>query len=38
VVQKAAGRRVTIGFWDYFRVGAPLTVIMLVIGTAWLWL
>jgi Na+/H+ antiporter NhaD/arsenite permease-like protein len=38
VVQKAAGRRVAIGFWDYFRVGAPLTVIMLVIGTAWLWL
>jgi Na+/H+ antiporter NhaD/arsenite permease-like protein len=38
VVQKAAARGVAIGFWDYFRVGAPLTVITLVIGTIWLWL
>jgi Na+/H+ antiporter NhaD/arsenite permease-like protein len=38
VVQKAAVSGVTIGFWDYFRVGAPLTVITLVIGTLWLWL
>ena len=27
---------VTIGFWDYFRVGAPLTIITLMIGTLWL--
>jgi Na+/H+ antiporter NhaD/arsenite permease-like protein len=27
-----------IGFWDHFRVGAPLTVITLAIGTLWLWL
>ena len=26
----------TIGFWDYFRVGAPLTIITLMIGTLWL--
>ena len=26
VVEKAARRGVVIGFWDYFRVGAPLTV------------
>jgi Na+/H+ antiporter NhaD/arsenite permease-like protein len=38
VVQKAAVSGVTIGFWDYFRVGAPLTIITLVIGTLWLWL
>ena len=38
VVQKAAARRVVISFWDYFRVGAPLTIITLVIGTLWMWL
>ena len=36
VVQKAAARGVVISFWDYFRVGAPLTLITLVIGTWWL--
>jgi Na+/H+ antiporter NhaD/arsenite permease-like protein len=38
VVQQAASRGVEISFWDYFRVGAPLTAITLVIGTVWLWL
>ena len=38
VVQRAAVSGVTIGFWDYFRVGAPLTIITLAIGTLWLWL
>jgi Na+/H+ antiporter NhaD/arsenite permease-like protein len=38
VVQRAAVAGVTIGFWDYFRVGAPLTLITLAIGTLWLWL
>jgi Na+/H+ antiporter NhaD/arsenite permease-like protein len=37
VVQRAAASGVRISFWDYFRVGAPLTVITLVIGTLWLW-
>ncbi len=37
VVQRAAGSGVSIGFWDYFRVGAPLTFITLGIGTLWLW-
>ena len=36
VVQKAATRGVEIGFWDYFRVGAPLTLMTLALGTAWL--
>ena len=38
VVQKPATRGVEISFWDYFRVGAPLTIITLVLGTLWLWL
>jgi Na+/H+ antiporter NhaD/arsenite permease-like protein len=38
VVQKAAGRGVTISFWDYFRVGVPLTVMTVVIGTLWMWI
>ena len=38
VVQRAAASGVAIGFWDYFRVGAPLTLITLAIGTLWLWL
>jgi Na+/H+ antiporter NhaD/arsenite permease-like protein len=38
VVQRAAGSGVAISFWDYFRVGAPLTIITLAIGTLWLWL
>jgi len=36
VVQRAAQSGVAIGFWDYFRVGAPLTLVTLAIGTAWL--
>lgn len=38
VVQKAGAAGVTIGFWDYFRVGAPLTIVTLTVGTLWLWL
>ena len=38
VVQQAAVRGVEIGFWDYFKVGAPLTLLTLLIGTLWLWL
>ncbi len=36
VVQKAASRGVSISFWEYFRVGAPLTVLTIAIGTLWL--
>ena len=36
VVEKATRRGVVIGFWDYFRVGAPLTVLTLLVGTLWL--
>jgi Na+/H+ antiporter NhaD/arsenite permease-like protein len=38
VVQRAAASRVEISFWDYFRVGAPLSIFSLAIGTLWLWL
>ena len=38
VVQRVAASGVNIGFWDYFRVGAPLTLFTLTIGTLWLWL
>jgi Na+/H+ antiporter NhaD/arsenite permease-like protein len=38
VVQRAAASRVEISFWAYFRVGAPLTICSLAIGTLWLWL
>ncbi len=36
VVEKASRRGVMIGFWDYFRIGAPLTVLTLLMGTLWL--
>src|SRR5271169_119002 len=36
VVQRAAASGVVIGLWDYFRIGAPLTIITLTIGTLWL--
>ena len=36
VVQRAEASGVTISFWDYFRVGAPLTMITLALGTFWL--
>jgi Na+/H+ antiporter NhaD/arsenite permease-like protein len=36
VVEKAARRGVVIGFWDYLRVGAPVTLLTLVLGTLWL--
>ncbi len=36
VAEKAARRGVVIGFWAHFRVGAPLTVLTLILGTVWL--
>ena len=36
VVEKAARRGVAITFRDYFRVGAPLTLLTLAFGTLWL--
>src|SRR6185437_9628768 len=36
VVEKAARRGVTIGFFAYARVGVPLTLLTLVLGAWWL--
>jgi Na+/H+ antiporter NhaD/arsenite permease-like protein len=38
VIQRASAAGVTISFWDYFKIGAPLTILTLAIGTLWLWL
>lgn len=35
VIQQASGQ-VKIGFWEYFRVGAPLAVVTILIGAAWI--
>ena len=34
VIQQAG--RVKIGFWEYFRVGAPLAVVTILMGAAWI--
>ncbi|HTT83562.1 MAG TPA: anion transporter [Rhizomicrobium sp.] len=36
VVQKAAAKDIHIGFWDYFTVGAPLTLLSIIFGAFWL--
>jgi Na+/H+ antiporter NhaD/arsenite permease-like protein len=36
VVQRARAQKVEIGFWEYSRVGAPLTVLTIGVGIFWL--
>jgi hypothetical protein len=36
VVQGARAKWVTIGFWTYFRVGAPFTLLTIALGAYWL--
>lgn len=36
VAQRAEAQGVTIAFWEYFTVGAPLTVLTIVMGAWWL--
>jgi Na+/H+ antiporter NhaD/arsenite permease-like protein len=36
IVVESAKSEVHIGFWDYFRVGAPITVLTLALGAGWL--
>jgi Na+/H+ antiporter NhaD/arsenite permease-like protein len=36
VVQRARAQNVNIGFWEYFKVGAPLTILTIGIGVLWL--
>jgi Na+/H+ antiporter NhaD/arsenite permease-like protein len=37
VVERAAAEGVHIGFREYFRVGLPVTVATLAVGSVWLW-
>ena len=36
IVIQQAKRTVEIGFWEYFRVGAPLSIVTILLGAAWL--
>jgi Na+/H+ antiporter NhaD/arsenite permease-like protein len=36
IVIQQARHKVKIGFWEYFRVGAPLTIVTLLVGAAWI--
>ena len=36
VVERARREGVPIGFWSYFRVGAPLTILTIAFGAWWL--
>jgi Na+/H+ antiporter NhaD/arsenite permease-like protein len=36
IVIESAKPETKIGFWDYFRVGLPVTILTLVVGWAWL--
>jgi len=36
VAEGAATRGARLGFWDYLKAGLPITIITIVIGTAWL--
>jgi Na+/H+ antiporter NhaD/arsenite permease-like protein len=39
IVVETAGPEIEIGFWDYFRVGLPITLTTLLVGSLWLaWL
>jgi Na+/H+ antiporter NhaD/arsenite permease-like protein len=36
IVIQQARDRVRIGFWEYFRVGAPLAIATMLVGAAWI--
>jgi Na+/H+ antiporter NhaD/arsenite permease-like protein len=36
IVLQQARRKVTIGFWEYFRVGAPLAILTILLGAFWI--
>ena len=38
VVERAATEGLTVGFRDYLRVGLPVTVLTIAIGSLWLWI
>jgi Na+/H+ antiporter NhaD/arsenite permease-like protein len=36
VAQRARSRGIEIGFWAYFRIGAPLTMLTILFGILWI--
>jgi len=36
IVLQQSRHKVAIGFWEYFRVGAPLAVLTILLGAAWI--
>jgi Na+/H+ antiporter NhaD/arsenite permease-like protein len=38
VVERAAAEGVALGFREYFRVGLPVTIGTLALGSVWLWI
>jgi Na+/H+ antiporter NhaD/arsenite permease-like protein len=38
VVERARAEGVTVGFGDYFRIGLPVTLATMFVGSIWLWL
>jgi len=36
VVERARAQGIRLGFWEHFRIGAPLTVLTVLIGVLWL--
>src|SRR5688572_17061143 len=38
VVERAAAEGIHVGFRDYFRIGLPVTVATLLLGSLWLWI
>jgi Na+/H+ antiporter NhaD/arsenite permease-like protein len=38
VVERASAEGVTLGFWEYFRIGLPVTIATLALGSVWLWI
>ena len=38
VVERAAAEGVHVGFREYFRIGLPVTLATLSLGSVWLWL
>jgi Na+/H+ antiporter NhaD/arsenite permease-like protein len=37
VADVASENNVRLGFWEYLKVGLPLTIVTLILGTLWLW-
>jgi len=35
-VQRARAQKIDISFWEYFRIGAPLTLLTIGVGILWL--